>query len=135
MKRLSFLVAIALSGAFAAGADAHVFESTTTLGVAKTPSRAVERGARVVVHGRLRSSRGACRAGKLVRLFLQRPGADRLVASDRTDGDGEYGIVVRPAADMTVYARFGGSSDSAYGHSHVCAGDSSSRLRIDVRGR
>src|SRR5262245_17598834 len=90
VKRLVLLLALA-SGAFAAGAQAHVFDVATSVTARDIPAGRVAPGARVVVVGRVLAARDACEGGKLVKLFRVKPGADQLLATDRTDGDGEYG--------------------------------------------
>lgn len=135
MKRLSILAALVVSAVTAAAAQAHVFQANTKVSIGKSPSGVVDPGDRVVVHGQVNSARQACESGKLVQVLERRPGADRVLASDRTDGDGEYRVSIRPREDLVVYASFDGSTQRSYGHSHRCNGDDSRQLRINVRGR
>jgi hypothetical protein len=134
VKRL-VLSFVLLCAVFATGAQAHVFDAPTSVTARDIPAGTVAPGARVLVVGRINSPRAACESGKLVNLYERRAGADRLIDSDRTDADGEYGFSLRPNRDLVVYARFGGSSTSSYGHRHRCRADSSRDVRIDVRGR
>jgi hypothetical protein len=135
VRRLVLSTVLLLAAVLATGAQAHVSEVATSVSARDVPAGVVAPGTRVVVAGRINSARSACEGGKLVKLFVRRPGADRVLATDRTDGDGEFSFALRPNADLVVYARFGGSQVSSYGHRHLCRGDSSAALRIDVRGR
>jgi hypothetical protein len=135
VRRLILSSVFLLSAVLATGAQADAFSVATSVTARDVPAGVVAPGTRVVVAGRISSARSACEGGKLVKLFVRRPGADRVVATDRTDRDGEFSFALRPNADLVVYARFGGSHVSSYGHRHLCRGDSSAALRIDVRGR
>lgn len=117
------------------GAVAHTFASNTSLTINKLPTGATRPGARVIIYGRLRSFRATCRANKLVKLIRVRPGPDLVLARDRTDNEGEYRFVRRPSRDQTVYTRFPGTFRSSYGHSHVCRGDRSANVFVNIRGR
>jgi hypothetical protein len=134
VKRLVPLFLL-LAAVFATGAQAHTFVAATSLNARDVPAGVVAAGSRVMVIGRIRSARSACETGKRVTLFERRPGADRVIATDRTDGDGEFSFVLRPRRDLVVYARFGGSLATSYGHRHLCRADSSANVRVDVRGR
>jgi hypothetical protein len=113
-------------------AVAHVFEADTTLTINKAPTGVTNAGATVVIFGKLKSPRPACRADKLIRLLRVRPGPDRVLARDRTDDEGEYLFVRHPRRDQKVYTRFSGTFSSSYGHSHRCFGDRSPSIRINV---
>jgi hypothetical protein len=101
-------------------AVAHTFVATTSLTIQKFPRGATNRGAAVVIAGKLKSARAACRTDKVVKLMKVRPGPDRLLATDRTDSEGEYLFIRHPRRDQTVYTRFSGTLDTSYGHSHEC---------------
>ena len=116
-------------------AVAHNFASNTSLTINKIPSGATRPGARVIIFGRLRSFRATCRANKVVKLIRVRPGADLVLARDRTDAEGEYRFVRTPSRDQTVYTRFAGTFRSSYGHSHRCRGDRSVNVFVNIRGR
>jgi hypothetical protein len=101
-------------------AVAHTVVAGTSLTIHKAPRGPTNAGAKIVIFGRLRSARPACRSNKLVKLFRVRPGADRLLARDRTDLEGDYRFVRHPRRDQTVYTRFSGTLNSTYPHSHRC---------------
>lgn len=134
-RLLLLLVAAATAGAVVGTAGAHVVDAKTTLTIARVPKGKVEPRQRVVVFGRLRSQAAICRRGKLIKLRERRRGFDPVLAKDRTDAEGEYRFVLRPRRDLVLYAHFGGSLVSSYGHRHRCRGDNSRIVRIDVRRR
>lgn len=130
MKRVaaSFVVgAFLLTTVVVGAAVAHTFVAETSLSISKVPTGATAPGAKVYVFGRLKSPRPGCRSNKWVKLMRIRPGRDLVLASDLTDGDGNYRFVRNPRRDQTVYARFSGTLDSPSGHFHRCL---SSRSRI-----
>ena len=126
------LFLVAATCLFAAPASAHVFDEQTSLTIRQSPARTAGPGSRVVISGRLVSGRPGCRAGKVIRLFLSRRGADRLLARDLTDADGDYRFVRRPASTQRVYVVFSQTLASSYGHSHRCRGSRSATARIRV---
>lgn len=116
----------------ASSAGAHVSTAPTTLTIKKAPQQPVDPGDKVIVFGKLKSPDASCRPGKEIDLFRKKPGTDRLLATDRTDAEGEYRFRVRPNRTIKVYTRFDGSVDSTYGHSHTCTGDRSRTIKIKV---
>jgi hypothetical protein len=114
-------------------ANAHVANIGTSLGVQKSPKRAVQPRARVLIFGMLKSPNDDCVANQQVKLFRRRPGPDRLMGTTVTDGEGEYVFRRRFPTSRTVYTRFQGDVESSYGHSHTCQPDRSRNLRIRVR--
>jgi hypothetical protein len=134
LKKLLVIVASASALAFASVAVAHTFFATPSLTIHKAPFGATSPGARVVVHGRIISGRSFCKVNRVVRLFRVRPGPNRLLATDRSDSDGEYVFIRHPRRDQTVYTRIRARSSTSYGHSHNCAADRSRNRFINVTG-
>ena len=135
MKRIaaSVMVGIFLLATVAIGtAVAHTVVSETTLTIRKAPGGATNPGGKVIIYGRLKSGRSACRSDKAVRLMKVRPGADKVVAVDRTDLEGNYGFVRHPGRDVTLYTRFMGTFNTSYGHTHKCLKDRSRNRVINV---
>lgn len=133
MRKSLIVIATAIGLVLAAVAGAHVFVSSPQLSIAKVPSGSIAPGARIIVYGRIHSSRSFCKRDRRVRLFRVSPGPDRFLGSDRTDNEGEYRFVRRPRRDQTVYTRIGRLVVSSYGHRHACRADRSRNLRINVR--
>jgi hypothetical protein len=136
MKRIAvgaaaafFLLATVLPGT----ALAHNFVASTNLSIHKVPGGVTNRGATVIVYGKLGSARALCRDNMVVKLMKVRPGADRLLARDRTDSEGEYIFVRNPRRDQHVYTRFSGFFQTSYGHSHRCQASRSVSLFVNVR--
>jgi hypothetical protein len=134
LKKLLVIVASASALAFASVAVAHTFFATPSLTIHKAPFGATSPGARVVVHGRIISGRSFCKANRVVRLFRVRPGPNRLLATDRSDSEGEYRFIRHPRRDQRVYTRIRARSSTSYGHSHNCAADRSRNRFINVTG-
>jgi hypothetical protein len=134
LKKLLVIVASVSALAFASVAVAHTFFATPSLTIHKAPFGATSPGARVVVHGRIISGRSFCKANRVVRLFRVRPGPNRLLATDRSDNEGEYVFIRHPRRDQTLYTRIRARSSTSYGHSHNCAADRSRNRFINVTG-
>jgi hypothetical protein len=134
LKKLLVIVASASALAFASVAVAHTFFATPSLTIHKAPFGATSPGARVVVHGRIISGRSFCKANRVVRLFRVRPGPNRLLATDRSDSEGEYVFIRHPRRDQRVYTRIRARSSNGYGHSHNCAAARSRNRFINVTG-
>jgi hypothetical protein len=135
MKRVvtSSIVGVFLLTTVGMGAAvAHTFSADTNLTIRKTPRGITAVGARVAIHGRLRSARASCRVNKVVKLMRVRPGPDLLLARDRTDSEGEYLFIRHPRRDQTVYTKFSGTFRTSYGHSHRCQRSRSDRRFINV---
>lgn len=133
LRPLLVTVSALIAGVGAGAAGAHVIDASTRVTIARVPGGKIDPGERVVVFGRLASAAATCRRRKMIELRERRPGDDPVLASDRTDAEGEYRFVLRPRRDVSVYARFAGSFVSSYGHQHRCRGDNSRTIRIDVR--
>jgi hypothetical protein len=87
---LVFVTAVAmLSTAPAAGAS----YSTKVIVSLKTPA----------FHGKLKSSRSACKSGRTVKLFRQKPGTDRLLGIDTTNANGKWSIPIGKLASGAAY--------------------------------
>ena len=135
MKRIAVGAAAAfilLATVLPGTALAHTFVASTNLSINKVPGGVTNRGATVIVYGKLKSSHALCRNNMVVKLMKVRPGADKLLAKDRTDEEGEYIFVRNPRRDARVYTRFPGFLQESYGHSHRCQGSRSSSVRINV---
>jgi hypothetical protein len=134
MKRLLLLLVLvaAVGMGVAATVSAHPFVASPSLSIGKVPSGTTSPGERVVIFGKVHSGRQLCKEDRVVRLFKVRPGADRLLARDRTDAEGEYGFVRRPGGDQRVYTRIGRLHEVSYGHDHLCRAARSNNLRINV---
>ena len=135
MKRIaaSVMVGIFLLATVAIStAVAHTVVSETTLSIRKAPRGATNPGGKVIIYGRLKSARPSCRSNKVVRLMKVRPGADKVLAADRTDLESDYRFVRHPGGDVTVYTRFSGTVRTSYGHFHRCLGDRSRNRVINV---
>jgi hypothetical protein len=133
VKRLLLLGVAAVGLAFAVTAAAHNFVASPSLSIGKVPAGATSRGERIVIFGKIHTRRTFCKDDRRVRLFRVRPGADRLIAIDRSDAEGEYGFALRPRRDKRVYTRIGRLVHTSYGHSHVCRAARSNNKRINVR--
>lgn len=131
MKNVLVLL-VAAACLFAAPAPAHVFDAQTSLTIRHSPAGGRPPESRVVISGRLVSHRPVCRAGKVVRLFLSRRGADRLLARDTTDSKGDYRFVRRPPRAQRVYVVVARSLTSSYGHSHRCGASRSATTSIPI---
>jgi hypothetical protein len=134
LKKLLVIVASVSALAFASVAVADTFFATPSLTIHKAPFGATSPGARVVVHGRIISGRSFCKVNRVVRLFRVRPGPNRLLATDRSDSEGEYVFIRHPRRDQRVYTRIRARSFNTYGHSHNCAADRSRNRFINVTG-
>jgi hypothetical protein len=132
VRRLILPVVAALGLALAAVAAAHVFTASPSLSIGKVPAGVTAPGTRIIVFGKIHSGRALCKANRNVRLFRVRPGADRLLATDVTDREGEYSFALRPRGDRRVYTRISRLFQSSYGHRHVCRADRSRTLFINV---
>jgi hypothetical protein len=133
VKPLLLAGVAAVGLAFAVTATAHSFVASPSLSIGKVPAGATSPGERIVIFGKIRTGRPFCKEDRRVRLFRVRPGADRLLATDRSDSEGEYGFALRPRRDQRVYTRIGRLSRMSYGHSHVCRSARSDNQRINVR--
>jgi hypothetical protein len=108
---------------------AHVLNTNTSLTIRRIPGGDVEKGTRVLIFGKLKSSQAGCRSGESVK--LQRKG--RLLRTDRTDAEGEYRFKLPIRKDSRLSVVFDGSIETSYGHSHGCNASRSRSLLIDVQ--
>jgi hypothetical protein len=132
VKRLLLMVVAAVGLGLTATASAHDWIASPSLSIGKVPAGATSPGQRIVVFGKVNSARRFCKVDRRVRLFRVRPGADRLLATDRTDSDGEYGFARRPGGDQRVYTRIGRRHLVNYQHDHLCRSARSDNQRINV---
>jgi hypothetical protein len=133
VKRLLLAGVAAVGLAFAVTAAAHTFVASPSLSIGKVPAGATSPRERIIIFGKIHSGRLFCRNNRVVRLFRVRPGPDRLLATDRSDREGEYAFALRPRRDRRVYTRIGRLSFTNYPHSHVCRSARSNNQRINVR--
>jgi len=111
---------------------AHTFHDSPSITIDRSPSGTVSPGDRVVVFGHVKAPHKLCKTGREVSLFRVQPGADRRLATDTTDAEGEYRFVRHPKGDQTVYVRLPHLLETSYGHSHECDKARSSNLSISV---
>lgn len=133
MKWLLILAAAAVVLALAATASAHRFVSSPSLSIHKQPTGTTSPGKKVIVFGKVRSSRGICREDRLVRLFRVRPGPNRLLATFVTNFFGDYRFARHPRRTQKVYTRIPRLHEVSFGHDHLCRAARSRDLRIRVR--
>jgi hypothetical protein len=111
------------------GSNAHVSSDGTNLRArVRPPGGIVERGDRVLVIGRLRSSEIGCRLTEVVELKRR----SRVLDTDQTDPEGRFRLGFRPRRSQKVFVTFQGSVETSYGHFHECRPSVSERLRITV---
>ncbi len=125
---LTGVVVLLLASIFVGASSAHTFVKDTSLSIGKVPSGDTAPGDQVLVHGRLKPA--ACRAQQ--RIALVNLETHSVLKTDKTDAQGEYSFTLHPKHDMRVRARFGGSVETSYGHSHTCNKSKSSILHIQV---
>lgn len=56
-------------------------------------------------HGKLKSSRSACRANRKVKLFRKKPGRDRLLGTDKTNAKAKWSIRIRLKSGAAYYVK------------------------------
>jgi hypothetical protein len=117
---------------FPLSAGAHVSTAGTSLSIKKAPGPPIDRGDKLVVFGKLKSSDATCKTGKTVNLFRKKRGPDKNLGSDLTDAEGEYRFKLRPRRTMKLYTRFNGTVTTSYGHSHTCQASQSKTIRVIV---
>jgi hypothetical protein len=112
-KRFAILIGVAAAGVMTLGAQtatAATYNTKVTINQ--------DRGGRfTLIHGHVQSGVRKCEVGRLVALFKQQPGADRLLGTGRSEGpDGGWGKRVPQAkAGWQVYARVRRESRPAIG--------------------
>lgn len=124
---LALTAVAALLGA--AIASAGVYDAATRLTLHATPSHATA-GERIVLRGRLSSSRPECRAHRRVQVVEV---GGHPVAGVDTDRAGHFSVVLDAHRTEVVYARFGGSFAASYGASELCRPSVSKRVSIRIR--
>lgn len=117
---------------FPLSAGAHVSTAGTSLSIKKAPGPPIDRGDKLVVFGKLKSSDATCINAKTVNLFRKKRGPDKNLGSDLTDAEGEYRFKLRPRRSMKLYTRFNGTVTTSYGHSHTCQASQSKTIRARV---
>ena len=125
---LTGIVVVLLASILVGASSAHTFVKETSLSIGKLPSRVTAPGDKVVVHGVLGPK--ACRAEQTIALVNVRN--HKVFKTDKTDAQGEYSFTLHPKHDRSVRARFGGSVETSYGHSHTCGKSKSEILIISV---
>ena len=129
-KRLAAFICIAASVGMLAlsgpnTALAHFDDSRVSLNVS---DRTVSGDQRVVFFGRLRNAHDRCVGNELIQ--LKRKGSG-VVATDRTDGDGEFRFRINPRPNRGRYfAHYGGKGRFGYNNNHRCGADNSRTIRI-----
>jgi hypothetical protein len=123
------------AGVWAATAAAHDFDAHPAVTASASPSGVVRPAARVLVFGKVTSKERSCIQDQTVTLYEKRRTGIVELATDTTDAEGEYKIVFRPKRSKLYFVRFAGSSESSYGHSHLCHSDNSPKFKVMVSGR
>ena len=128
MARKLIRVAVATVACLSLAAEpavAHTFSEGTTL----SGKRALGRK-RALIFGTL--SDGQCKRGKTIQLVNAKTGGVK--ATDVTDKEGEYRFKVRRGKrTKRFYARFQGSVETSYQHSHTCRGSQSRIIKVKRR--
>jgi hypothetical protein len=69
--------------------------------LAIVPATALGASTKIVVslkfpafHGTLQSSQDTCKEHRTVKLFRQKPGADKLLGTDKSDAKGKWGVLI-----------------------------------------
>lgn len=83
--RCSVLLVLALLVAVLPSSAVGASYSTKVIVSLKTPA----------FHGKLKSSRDACAANRTVKLFRKKPGADKLLGTDRSNAKAKWSIPIR----------------------------------------
>jgi hypothetical protein len=126
MKGLLLLALVAGLG-LAATASAHQFVASPSLSIHKASAG----GTRVIVFGKVRGGgHPICKKNRRIRLFQARPGADRLLATDQTNAQGEYAFPLHPRRHMKVYTRVGRLHKVSFEHDHLCRAATSRKVRL-----
>lgn len=93
--RCSVLLVFALLLALPAGSAAGARYPAKVIVSLKTPA----------FHGKLKSSRGACRANRTVKLFRKKRGPDKLLGTDRTNAKAKWSIRIRLKSGASYYVK------------------------------
>ena len=130
MARKVVRVAVATVACLSLAAEpavAHTFSEGTTLSAKRALGRK-----RALIFGTL--SDGQCRQGKTIQLVNAKTGAVK--KTDVTDREGEYRFKVRRGKrTKRFFARFQGTVETNYQHSHTCQGSQSKIVKIKRRRR
>jgi hypothetical protein len=81
-------------------------------------------------HGRVESENHACEVNRTVKLFKRRDGADKLIGTDDTNGQGRWLVSVDPLKVGRYYARVKRREEGAAGTTFVCRADQSRDIRV-----
>lgn len=106
-------------------AVAHTFSESTSLSVNRTLTKR-----RAIIFGSLTD--GQCKARQTIELVNAKTGA--IKRTDVTDNNGEYGFKVRRGKKTKkFFARFPGSVETSYEHSHTCQASQSGIVKVKRR--
>lgn len=132
MKRLILVVVAAVTLVFVATAAANTWVVSPNISIKKSPVGTTNAGSKVLVYGKVNSSKRLCKEDRTVKLFRVRQGSDKLLAQDLTDADGEYGFARHPNNDQKVYTKIASLHQVSYGHDHTCRKARSENKKINV---
>jgi hypothetical protein len=82
-------------------------------------------------HGHVKSIKHACEIQRKVKLFKERPGADKLLGTDKTNHLGRWKVVVTPLKSGAYYAKVVRREEGTAGTIFVCRGDRSKVIVVD----
>lgn len=107
----ALLVVAALAvAALSAGPAAGASYATKVIVSLKTPA----------FHGKLKSGRSSCAGGRTVKLLRKKPGPDRLLGTDRSNGKGKWSIPIgKLASGASYYAKAPAKGSCRAGKSRV----------------
>ena len=120
MNRLILVVVAAVTLVFVATAAADNWAVSPDISIKKSPTGTTNAGSKVLVYGKVSSSKRLCKEDRTVKLFRVKQGSDPLVAKDLTDADGEYGFARHPNNDQKFYTTIRSMHQVSYGHDHLC---------------
>lgn len=83
-RRSALLLVLVLAALIPASSAAGASYSTKVIVSLKTPA----------FHGSVKSDKGACATNRTVMLFRKRPGADRLLGSDKSNANARWSIPI-----------------------------------------
>jgi hypothetical protein len=86
---------------------------------------------RPAFHGHVRSDNDACESGRRVKLFKQRPGANKLLGKDRTNEHGRWVVRVQPLKSGAYRAKVVRRAEGTAGTIFICRGDRSQTVVVD----
>ena len=119
-KRFATLLGVAAAGVMARGAQTA---AAAFAGVVKYDTTLSGHGeANRIYHGVVESEFQKCVPGRRVVVFRVRPGADRKVATDRSDREGSWGVE-KPRGGGRFYAKVRRKQNIVSGDGYVCRAD------------